>query len=128
MGLEHQQRQVAVMSIVVVVEGQRLLAVGGIVRVVEVQGDGGRRFGIAGDELLHQSASQTVNIAAAQRSLQTGVGAAGGQGIVGIERRTAGGQFEQRIAPQAVGVVAVLVPGGDLKDPLRQQVAQGWVM
>ena len=108
-GLEHQQGQVAIVAVMVVVKRQRLLAISGVVGVVEIEGDGGRGARVTGDELLDQRAGHAVNIAAAQRSFQAGVGRAAGQQIAGIQRRPSGGQFEQRVAAQGVGVVAVLI-------------------
>lgn len=123
-GLEHQQGQVTMVAVMVVVEGQRLLAVGGVVGMVHVQRDAARGVFIPGDELLDQGAGQAVDVAAPQRAFQAGVGGAAGQRRVGIQRRPSRRQFEQRVMAQGVGIVAVFVAGGHLKDALRQQVAQ----
>jgi hypothetical protein len=80
-------------------------------------------FGVASDELLDQGAGQAVDVAAPQRAFQAGVGGAAGQRLSassGARPR----QFEQRVMAQGVGVVAVFVAGGHLKDALRQQIAQ----
>jgi Tfp pilus assembly protein PilN len=44
-------KQVTVVAVVVIVERQGLLAIGGIVGVIQIQRDRARRFGVASDEL-----------------------------------------------------------------------------
>lgn len=121
--LEHQQGQVAMVAVVRVVKRQRLLAIGGIVGVVQIQRDRDGGLRVAGDELLDQGVGQSVDIATPQRAFQAGVGGCAGQRIVGTERGPPGGQLEQRVVTQGIGIVAVLVTRGDLKNALGQQVA-----
>ena len=111
-------------TVMMVVKRQRLLAVGGVVSVVHIQRDAARGLWIAGDELLDQGAGQSIDVAAPKRAFQTGVGGATGQRRVGVQRRPSRRQFEERVMAQGVGIVAVFVAGGNLKDPLCQQVAQ----
>jgi len=64
-GLEYQQRQIAIVAVMVVVKGQRLLAIGRIVGVVDIESDTGRGATVTGDELQNQSTGQAVNVATA---------------------------------------------------------------
>jgi hypothetical protein len=112
-GLEHQQGQVA------------MVAVGGIIGVVEIQGNRGRGARVAGDELFNQGAGHPVDVAAPQRSFQAGEGGAAGQQIAAIQRRPPRSQLEQRVAAQGVGIIAVLITRSNLKYALRKQIAQG---
>ena len=45
-----------------VVEGQLLLSVGWIVRVIQVEHDGRRRLRVAGDEVSHQCLGQPIEV------------------------------------------------------------------
>jgi len=92
--------------------------------VIQIQRDRARRFGVASDELLDQSLGQSVDVAASHGALQTREGGTAGQRLLGIERYPPGCQLEQRVMTQGVGVVAVLIAAGHLKDALRQQIAQ----
>ena len=53
------------MAVVVVVKGQRLLAIGRIVGVVKIEGNTGRGATVTGDELENQGMGHTINISAA---------------------------------------------------------------
>jgi len=53
------------------------------------------------------------------------VSSATGQQIVAIQRCSFRCQLEQRVATQGVGIIAVFITRGDLKDALRQQITQG---
>ena len=97
------------MPVMVVVKRQRLLPVGGIIGVVEIQRDAGRCTFITGDELPDQRAGHAVDIAAAQRAFQAGEGGTTSQQIVCIQRRPTRSQLEQRTAAQRVGVIAVFI-------------------
>jgi len=125
--LEQEQRQVAVAAVVVVVEGKLLLAVGAILGVIHVQQDHRRRFGITGDEGVDEGLRQAVDVPACQAVLQPRKGRPGGERVVRIQRRTLGRQLEDRIMPQVVGVIAVGVAAGGLKDALTQQVGEAVV-
>ncbi len=48
--LEHPQGQVAMVAVMVVVKEQRLLAIGGVVSVVQIQRDRDRSLRVAGDD------------------------------------------------------------------------------
>jgi hypothetical protein len=90
--------------------------------MIQVQRDGTRGFRVTGDELFEQGTGQSVDIAMLQRSFQAGDRGSAGQGIIGIKRSSSCRQLEQRVLAQGIGVVAVFVARGDLKDTLGQQI------
>lgn len=124
---EEEQRQVAMIAVVVVVERQFLLPVCRILRVIHIQHDHGRRLGVAGDEGVDEAFGQAVNVFARYAVLEPGERGAGGQVISLAQRGTTDRQFEQRIAPQRVGVITVGVAAGGLEYPLTKQVGQRMV-
>lgn len=71
---EEKQRQVAVAAVMVVVEGQLLLAVGAVFGVLHIQDDHRGRLGITGDEGLDERLRQAVDILARAGVLQAGKG------------------------------------------------------
>jgi len=120
--LEEKQRQVAMAVVVMVVEGQFLLAVGAVFGVVHVQHDDARGLRVTGDEALDEGPGQTVDVFAAEAVLQAREGRPRGQRSGFIQRCTPQRQFEHGVAAQAVGVIAVDIATGALVDPLAQQV------
>jgi len=72
-----------------------------------------------------QPLGQTVYVLRRETVLQAGEGGAGSQvGLLG-QRRATDGEFEHRIAPQVVGVVAVDVAAGGLEYALAEQIGHG---
>jgi len=112
---------------VVVVERLLLLAMGGILGVIHVQHDHGRRLGVAGDEGLDEAFGQAVNVFARYAVLQARERGAVGQVISLVQRRTTHRQFEHGISAQRVGDITVGVTAGGLEYPLAEQVGQGMV-
>ena len=110
---------------VVVVERLLLLAMGGILGVIHVQHDHGRRLGVAGDEGLDEAFGQAVNVFARYAVLQAGERGSRSQIIPLVQRSPTCGQFEHRIAAQRIGVVAIGVTAGGLEYPLAEQIGQG---
>ena len=71
-----------------VVESQRLLAVGGIFRVINVEHQCFRWGGVTSNELIDQGLAQAINIFAVHGVLEAGDGRTGGEctfGLIGIE-------------------------------------------
>ncbi len=79
----------------VVVEGQFLLPVGPVFGMVHVQDDDRGWAGIAGNEDLDKGLGQTIDVLAGESVLQPRERGAGGQIIVGIQRRPPDRELER---------------------------------
>ena len=110
-----------------VVEREFLLPVGGIVRVIEVEHDGGRRLWVAGDEVGHQRLGQPIEVLPVHTVFKPREGRRTREILLGSQWGALHAQFKQGVATEAVGIIAVRIAGGDLIDPLGQEVAQ-WVI
>ena len=124
--LEEKQRQIAVATVVVVVETELLLTVGGVLGVIHVQHDDGRWDRITGDELIDVRLGDAVEVFGSSRILQARDRGSAGQIAFAVQWPTLQPELEHRIAPQRVRVVAVLIGAGDLIDALGNEVAH-WV-
>ena len=122
--LEEEQRQIAMAAVMMVVEAQLLLPVGGVLGVIHVQDEERGRCGIAGDELIDKRLGQAVDILGRCGILQTREGGGAGQIAVGVQGLVIHPQLEHRVGSQGIGVIAVLIPAGDLKDTLGKKIAQ----
>ena len=117
-----QQRQIAVGAVVVVVEGQLLLAVGRVLGRVHVDHHPHHRLApMPPDEVLRQELRQPQQFLLGDPVLQ-----ARERGLA-AQRRPALGKptdrrLEERVAAQRRGVVGVLVAAGNLIDALAQQL------
>jgi len=114
-------RQKAALAVVAVEQGELLMPVHDIGRVVDVEGDGGRWAGIAGAIEVDQGVGHAHHLAPSRRVLPTRhrrlraqIAAAVGQAVAG--------QLEGRIGAQVVEVVGVFVDAGDGEDARAQDV------
>lgn len=74
--------------VVMIVEGQLLLAVGSVFGVVHVQHDDARCLRVTGDEALDERPGQSVDVLAAEAALQAREGRPRGQRSGFVQRRT----------------------------------------
>ena len=123
--LEDKQRQVAVVAVMVVIKGEFLLAMGGILGVVHIEDNHRGWLGITGDELINKGLGHAVDIPGRGGIFQTREGGRTGQVTPRIQGLAIYPQLEERIGTQGVGVVAILVTAGDLVDALGQEIPQG---
>lgn len=125
--LEDHQRQVASAPVMVVVERQRLLSVHGILGVIDIEHQGVRRGGVAGDELIDNGLADAVDIPAIHGVLKAGNRRSGREhalGLVKPEWLVPDTELKHRIMPQGIAIVAILIATSDLVDPLFEQVVQ----
>ena len=128
------QRQEAVVAVIAVEEPALLAAVHLVVGRVDIQHQPGRRLALPQiDEQLHELRLQRIRIVA-DPVVAVGL-TAGGRMLEAVQRalacqrcaalpptlKLARQQGQQRIVPQVVVVVEVLVPQGDARDALRHQ-------
>jgi hypothetical protein len=69
---ENEEWKIVMVLIVMIIEGKLVLPIRRIIGVVPIEDHGGGRFDIAGDEVVHQGARQTIDVFAVPLVLQTG--------------------------------------------------------
>jgi hypothetical protein len=57
---ENEQRQITRVLIVMMIEGTLLLAIGGIIGMIQIEHDSRRRLGGAGNKGLHEGSRETI--------------------------------------------------------------------
>ena len=125
---ENEERQIAIVLIVMVIEGEFLLAMRRIIGVIEVEHNGGGGLGVAGDEVVHQGRGEPIEVLAvhagvqdARRSGHSPSPASGSKG------QPLHAELKHGVMPEAIGIIAVRIARGDLIDTLGQEVPQGMV-
>ena len=114
-------RQKAAFAIMAVEQREPLMPVHDVGRVVDVEGDGGRRPGVAGTIEIDHGIGHTHHLAPARRvlparhrRLRAQIAAAVGQAVAG--------QLERGIGAQMVEIVRVFVAAGDSENAGAQNV------
>ncbi len=110
-----QAGQILILIVVSVKKDELLLAVRGIIKSIDVQGEVRRRFLERGNELIDEHVPQAKEGARANGVLKAGQGGLTCQVI--ILNGTITDQLEDRIAPQHVVVVLIWVVGQDAVNP-----------
>src|SRR6476619_2351943 len=106
---ENEERQITMVLIVMIIERKLLLAMRGIIRVVEIEDNGGRGLGIAGDEVVHQGAGEPIEVLAVHLVLQTRERGGTRQVLRWIQGAPLDSEFEERIMAETVGVIPVRI-------------------
>jgi hypothetical protein len=124
---EHDQWEITPAAVEPVEEAQLLRAMGRIFGDVHVDGDATRPAlapSMARDHAVGQRVAQSVQLPGAQRILEPRNRRLRGQApaVDGIAIQQ---QLVDRVVGEAIGVIAVRIPAGDPKDPLREDVAPG---
>jgi hypothetical protein len=110
--------------VMMVIEGEFLLAMGRILRVIEVQDNSGRGLGVTGNEVIDERLGEPVEIEAGDAVFEPGEGRGTRQVLRGIERYPLHAELKHGIVPETIGIIAVRIAGGELIDPLREQDTQ----
>lgn len=115
--------QKAARIVVGVEQRQLLLAVDHVAGVVDVQGDGGWRHGVAGAVQVDQHAPEPDQVAQVRRVLQPRDGGLAHQVRAALGQAPAG-ELEGGVGAQVVEVVRVLIPAGDGQDARQEDLGQ----
>ena len=91
---ENEQGQIAIAPIVVVIEGEFLLAMGRVIGVIEVKHNGGGRLGVAGDEVVDQRVGEPVEVLAVDAVFQPRKGGGTRQVLGGLQGRPLHAELE----------------------------------
>jgi hypothetical protein len=116
-----------IILIVIIIEGQLLLAMCGIIGVVHIEDNGGRGLRVAGDEVVHQGTRKTIQVCAVPLVLQTRERGGTRSVVLRIQGAPLHPEVEQRVVAEVIGVIGIRIPGGDLIHALGQQVPQGMI-
>jgi hypothetical protein len=115
---ENEERQIAMVLIVMIIERKLLLAIRRIVRVVSIQDNGGGGLGVAGDEVVHQGTCEPIEIVAVDLMLQTRERRGTGSVMGRIQGWPLHAEFKHRVTAETLGVIGVRIPRGELIDTL----------
>jgi hypothetical protein len=116
---ENEERQLPMVLIVMIIDGKLLLAIGGIIGMIEIEHDGRRRLWVAGNKVIHQSSRETIKVLAVALVFQTREGGRTRQVVRWVPGAPFEPQFEHRVMAETVGIIAVRIARGNLIDALR---------
>ena len=122
--LENEERQRAITPIVVVIERECLLPMGLVIGVIEVEHNGGRWLGGAGDAVVDQGVGEAVEVLAVDAVFQTCKGGGTRPILRRVQGRPLHTALEHGVVPETLGIMAVRIPGGDLIETLGQEVPE----
>jgi hypothetical protein len=108
-----------------IVEGQFLLAMRRVFRVIEVKDNGGRGRGVTRQAVGHERPGEAVEVRAGPAVVEPGEGRGPRQVLGGGERDPLDAELQQRVVPETVGIIAVCVAGGEWIETLGAQVPPG---
>jgi hypothetical protein len=60
--LKDKEGQIAIALVVMVIEGEFLLAMGGIIGVIQIEHDGGGGLRVTGDKLVHKGLCEPIEV------------------------------------------------------------------
>jgi len=123
--LEDHKRPGAIMRIIMVGERQLLLPGGRIVRVIEIEPNGGRRLRVARDEVGSQRLRQPREVFPVHTVCKPREGRGTRESLLWSQRGAFHAQLKQGITSAAVGIIAVRRAGGNVRETLGQEVTQG---
>lgn len=110
-----------------IIECKLLLAMRGIVGVVDIKDNGGGRLGVAGDAVVHPGACEPIEGFAVHLMRQPGKGGSTRKVVLGLQGTPLYPQFEHRVMAEMIGVIGIGIARGDLINALSQQVPQGMI-
>jgi hypothetical protein len=114
----NEERQRAMVLLVMSRERNLLLAVRRIVRVVAIQDNGGGGLGVAGDAVVHQGTCEPIEIFAVDVMLQTRERRGTGSVMGRVQGWPLHAEFKHRVTAETIGVIGVRIPRGELIDTL----------
>ena len=110
-----------------VIEGEFLLAMRAVIGVIEVKHDGRGGLCVAGNKVVHEGRGETIEVLAVHLVLKSRERGSTGQVLRGLQRKPLHPQLEHGVMPEAIGIVAIGIAGGDLVDTLREEIPEGMV-
>jgi hypothetical protein len=68
---KNEERQIAMVLIVIIMERKLLLAIGGVIGMIKIKHNGGWGLCVTGEEMVHKSLTQPIEVFAVDMVLQT---------------------------------------------------------
>jgi hypothetical protein len=121
---ENAQREIAIVLRVMMIEGELLLPLRGIIGVVDIEDHGGGRLRVTRHTVVNQGPREPREVCAVSLVFQTGAGGCTGSVRLGVQGRPLNAACKQGVPAEALGVVPVHIPRSDLRDALGSQVTQ----
>lgn len=115
---EHAKRQITIVLIVMIIEGKRLLAMGGSIGVIEIEYDGRRGLWVAGHTVIHQGGRETREVLAVSLMCKPRDCGRTCQGLLWGQGAPLAPQCAHRVMAETVGVMSVRIARGDVRDAL----------
>src|SRR4051812_41894581 len=106
---ENEERQRAIVLIVMVIEGKLWLAMGGIIGVIEIEHEGRRGLWVAGNKMIHQGGGETGEVFAVHLVFKTREGGRTRQVVLRVQGTPLDSQCEQGVMTETVGVIPVCI-------------------
>ena len=95
--------------IVMIIEGKLLLAMGGIIGVIEIEHNGRRGLGVAGNKMIDQGGRETIEVLAVDLVFKPREGGRTGQVVLWVQGTPFEPQFEHRVMAETVGIIPVRI-------------------
>jgi hypothetical protein len=121
------QRQVAMVLVGMVIQGECLLPMRGIIGMVHIEDNRWGRLGITRHKVVDQGAREAIEVLAVSLLVQTGHSGRAGSVRLGVQGRPLETECDEGIPAEAMGIVSVRIPRRDLRDAVGQQVVQ-WMI
>jgi hypothetical protein len=124
---ENDEWQIAMVLRVMIIERELLLAIRRIIRVVQIQDNGGRGLSVAGNKVIHQGSRATIEVFAVYLVFKPWEGGRTRQVLLWLQGAPFDPQFEHGVMAEVIGVIRVRISWSKLIDALGQQVSQGMI-
>jgi hypothetical protein len=118
--------------IVMVLEGERLLAIRRSIGVIDIQHHGGGRLRVTGKEVIHEGPCEPLEVCTVDVVVEARAGRGARSVVFSLQGRPLHPEFAQGVTAEGIGVIGGRIPRGDLLDTLGQQVPSrminlGWI-
>jgi len=101
--------KIAIVLVVMIIEGKLLLAMRGISRVVHIEDNGGGRLGVARDAVVHQGAGETREVFAIHLVLETGESGGTRSVMLRLQGTPLHPELEQGVTAEVIRVIRVRI-------------------
>jgi len=101
-----------------IIERELLLAIRRIIGGVQIKDNSGRRFSVAGDAMIHKGPRESIQVLTVDLMLEAGERRGTGSIVARVQGRPLYPEFAHGVTAEAIGVIGVRIPRGDLIDAL----------
>jgi len=118
--------------IVMILEGERLLAIRRSIGVIDIQHHGGGRLRVTGKEVIHEGPCEPLEVCTVDVVVEARAGRGARSVVFSLQGRPLHPEVAQGVTAEGIGVIGGRIPRGDLLDTLGQQVPSrminlGWI-